>query len=37
MIFIEPENISPNKELTTINRKPSTSMPDLTPAALYVV
>ncbi|CAF3235917.1 unnamed protein product [Rotaria socialis] len=32
--FIAPEKASMNKELTTIYRKSSTSMPDLTPAAL---
>lgn len=33
-VFIEPEKPSMNKDSTIINRKPSTSMPDLTPAAL---
>ncbi|CAF4000677.1 unnamed protein product [Rotaria magnacalcarata] len=33
-VFIAPEKTSMNKELTTIYRRSSTSMPDLTPATL---
>jgi len=33
-VFIEPEKSFMNKELTRMQRKPSASMPDLTPNAL---
>lgn len=36
-VYLEPEKSSMNKDVTRLNRKPSISMPDLTPTALYVI